>query len=115
MTHVSLAVRDPRKSAGFYQNLLGAKATYSGSDSIELQTPGARDAISLARAPRKAGKRGGIEHFGFRLRNPRDIDAAVDAAVKAGGKLKARGEFGPGKPYVYLLDPDGYEVEIWYD
>jgi catechol 2,3-dioxygenase-like lactoylglutathione lyase family enzyme len=26
-----------------------------------------------------------------------------------------RGEFCPGEPYVFFSDPDGYEVEIWYE
>ena len=45
----------------------------------------------------------------------RDIDAAVDEAERAGGKLLRRGEFSPGYPYAYVADPDGYEVEIWYE
>jgi hypothetical protein len=31
------------------------------------------------------------------------------------GKLLRRGEFSPGYPYAYVADPDGYEVEIWYE
>ncbi len=62
-----------------------------------------------------AGKTGGIEHFGFRLVDPKDIDKAVKDAVAAGGKLLRRGEFSPGFPYAYVADPDGYEVEIWFE
>jgi predicted enzyme related to lactoylglutathione lyase len=47
--------------------------------------------------------------------NPKDIDKAVKDAVAAGGKLLRRGEFSPGFPYAYVADPDGYEVEIWYE
>jgi catechol 2,3-dioxygenase-like lactoylglutathione lyase family enzyme len=54
-------------------------------------------------------------HFGFRLRRPEDIDAAVAAVVQAGGKVKSRGTFVPGEPYVFATDPDGYEVELWYE
>jgi catechol 2,3-dioxygenase-like lactoylglutathione lyase family enzyme len=65
--------------------------------------------------PRAAGKTGGIRHFGFRLVDPKDIDKAVRDAVAGGGKLLRRGEFSPGFPYAYVADPDGYEVEIWYE
>ena len=34
---------------------------------------------------------------------------------KAGGTIKERGEFVPGEPYVFFVDPDGYDVEIWYE
>jgi predicted enzyme related to lactoylglutathione lyase len=46
---------------------------------------------------------------------PQDIDAAVEQAQAAGGHLLRRGEFAPGYPYAYVADPDGYEIEIWYE
>jgi len=39
----------------------------------------------------------------------------VKAVKRAGGKLLRRGEFAPGLPYAYVHDPDGYEIEIWYE
>ena len=33
----------------------------------------------------------------------------------AGGTIINQGEFEPGEPYVFIKDPDGYEVEIWYE
>jgi predicted enzyme related to lactoylglutathione lyase len=61
------------------------------------------------------GKRGGIAHFGFRLIDPADIEAAAKAVRKAGGKILRKGEFCPGEPYLFCTDPDGYEVEIWFE
>lgn len=26
-----------------------------------------------------------------------------------------RGEFAPGMPFAYVRDPDGYEIEIWFE
>lgn len=26
-----------------------------------------------------------------------------------------RGDFIPGEPYLFAFDPDGYEVEVWYE
>jgi catechol 2,3-dioxygenase-like lactoylglutathione lyase family enzyme len=54
-------------------------------------------------------------HFGFRLQKATDIARALDAIHEAGGTIKEQGEFVPGEPYVFFLDPDGYEVEIWYE
>ncbi len=34
---------------------------------------------------------------------------------RAGGMLLRRGEFAPGYSYAYVADPDGYEIEIWYE
>lgn len=65
--------------------------------------------------PADAGVLGGIMHFGFRLTRPEDIDAAVAAVEGAGGTVTSRGEFGPGLPYAFVRDPDGYEIEIWFE
>jgi predicted enzyme related to lactoylglutathione lyase len=62
-----------------------------------------------------AGKSCGIAHFGFRLQNPGDIDAAARAVKKAGGTIKEQGQFVPGEPYLFATDPEGYEIEIWYE
>ena len=45
---------------------------------VRIQTPGSRDVIVLEQKP-DAGKQGGIIHFGFRLVDPADIDAAATA------------------------------------
>jgi catechol 2,3-dioxygenase-like lactoylglutathione lyase family enzyme len=115
LTHIALAVKDPERSLRFYRALFGVKELYRDEEQIQVQTPGARDVIAFERDAKSAGKGGGIVHFGFRLTDPKDIDAAVAAAKRAGGKLLRRGEFGPGLPYAYVADPDGYEIEIWYE
>ena len=115
LTHVALAVRDPQRSMRFYQDVLGAVAVYESDDFVQVQTPGSRDVIVFERKPRLAGKSGGVVHFGFRLQRPEDIQHAEDVVREAGGTIKERGEFVPGEPYVFFNDPDGYEVEIWYE
>jgi catechol 2,3-dioxygenase-like lactoylglutathione lyase family enzyme len=77
--------------------------------------PGPYDVIAFEKRPADAGVPGGIIHFGFRLIRPEDIDAAVTAVRSAGGVVTSRGEFGPGLPYAFVRDPDGYEIEIWYE
>lgn len=57
----------------------------------------------------------GISHFGFRLTCADDMDQAIETAKAAGAKIINSGEFSAGFPYLYVLDPDGYEIEIWYE
>jgi catechol 2,3-dioxygenase-like lactoylglutathione lyase family enzyme len=115
LTHVALAVRDVDRAAKFYRQVFGAVEVYRHDGFAQLQTPGARDVIVLEKKTKSAGKAGGIAHFGFRLKNPKHIDAAARAVKKAGGTVKEQGEFVPGEPYLFATDPDGYELEIWYE
>ena len=114
LTHVALAVQDLDRSAQFYHRVLGAVEVYRDAGFVQIQTPGSRDAIVLEKKP-DAGKQGGIIHFGFRLIDPADIDAAAAAVVEAGGTILDKGEFCPGEPYLFARDPDGYEIEIWFE
>ena len=75
---------------------------------------GSASVISTTRSI-TAGVSGGVAHFGFRLVDPGDIDRAIAEVEHAGGRLLRRGEFAPGLPYAYVADPDGYEIEIWFE
>ena len=86
LTHVALAVRDPRRSLAFYRRVIGVVPVYMEEDSIQAQTPGTHDVLVFERDPKRAG-----------------------------GHILSKGEFAPGLPYVFCSDPDGYEVEIWYE
>jgi catechol 2,3-dioxygenase-like lactoylglutathione lyase family enzyme len=115
LTHIALAVRDPQRSLRFYQAVLGVVPVYQQRDFVQAQTPGSRDVLVFERKPRQAGRGGGVAHFGFRLLRAADIAKALEAVRSAGGAIREHGEFVPGEPYVFFADPDGYEVEIWYE
>jgi len=115
LTHLALIVTDPERSFQFYHDVFGMLAVYREPNFIQVQTPGARDVLVFEKGTDHVGTSGGIKHFGFRLLDARDIDKAVTSIERAGGKIKDRGEFVPGEPYVFFTDPDGYEVEVWYE
>ena len=115
LTHVALAVRDPRVSLEFYRTVIGVVPVYQDADFIQAQTPGSRDVIVFQRNPQAAGGKGGVTHFGFRLREVSDIEEAHRSIEAAGGRIRDHGEFVPGEPYLFFTDPDGYDVEIWYE
>jgi catechol 2,3-dioxygenase-like lactoylglutathione lyase family enzyme len=115
LTHVAVAVRDVTRASRFYTQVFGAVEVYKKDGFVQLQTPGARDVLVFEENPKQAGKIGGIAHVGFRLQNPQDIAAAANAVEQAGGTIKEQGEFAPGEPYLFATDPDGYEIEIWFE
>jgi catechol 2,3-dioxygenase-like lactoylglutathione lyase family enzyme len=115
LTHVALSVTDPERSLAFYSSVFGVREYFRDNQTIQVLGPGQYDVIAFEKRPANAGLPGGIIHFGFRLTRPDDIDAAVDAVTAAGGTVVSQGEFGSGLPYAFVRDPDGYEIEIWYE
>jgi catechol 2,3-dioxygenase-like lactoylglutathione lyase family enzyme len=115
LTHVAIAVRDPQRSAEFYRAVFGCEIVYDRPGFVQLQTPGARDVLVFERDAENAGRPGGIRHLGFRLLSPTDITRAAETVIAAGGRIRSQGEFCPGEPFLFFEDPDGYEVEIWFE
>ena len=115
LTHVALSVRDAERAFRFYERVFGAVATYRERGFIQAQTPGAWDVLVFEERSKRVAGSGGIVHFGFRLTSPDDIEAAAAEVRAAGGTILEQGEFVPGEPYLFCRDPDGYEVEIWYE
>lgn len=115
LSHVALCVVDPERSLAFYRSVFGVREYFRDDTTIQVLGPGQYDVIAFEKRPANAGMIGGIIHFGFRLTRPGDIDAAAGAVMAAGGTIVSRGEFGPGLPYAFVRDPDGYEIEIWYE
>jgi catechol 2,3-dioxygenase-like lactoylglutathione lyase family enzyme len=116
LTHIALAVSDLDRASRFYHDVFGAVEVYRHATLVQVQMPGTRDVIVFElRDPDQVGVSGGIAHFGFRLKDPADVEEAARAVRAAGGTVKSQGEFCPGEPYVFAADPDGYEVEIWFE
>jgi len=115
LTHISLAVRDPQRSLEFYSQAFGVREYFRDEDQIQVQGPGPFDVLAFVRAPHGVGLAGGIQHFGFRLKRPEDIPEAIADVERAGGRVVRQGEFSPGYPFVYVADPDGYEIELWFE
>jgi catechol 2,3-dioxygenase-like lactoylglutathione lyase family enzyme len=115
LTHIALAVADLDRAAAFYRRVFGMVEVFTEEGFIQLQTPESRDVMVLELDPARAGRTGGVRHFGFRLRDPGDIHAAALEVKAAGGAILRQGEFCPGEPYLFASDPDGYQVEIWFE
>lgn len=115
LTHISILVKDIHRSSAFYEKLFGAKKMYVTEKIIQLQTPGTHDIIVLDKSNGEHNTTNGVKHFGFRLIDLTDIKLLISEIENAGGKIKESGEFCPGEPYVFFYDPDGYEIEVWYE
>jgi len=111
LTHIALPVKDVHRTALFYEKVFGVKAMYRRPGFIQVQTPGSRDILVFE----EGAPAGGSIHFGFRLTEPADPDELARIVLAAGGSVKDKGSFGPGEPYLFFYDPDGYLVEIFFE
>ena len=113
-----MLVKDVDESIAFYDAVFGARVMYRNEGFGQIQTNGSKDIIVFEENTSKSnliGKSAGILHFGFRLKQPGDLQTIADRVVKAGGTILDKGEFCPGEPYLFFKDLDGYEVEVWYE
>ena len=117
--HVHLLVAEHDRAVAFYTRAFGMAEVFRTGPLVLLGTPGGGDALALDLAGTegeraRAGQQGGVEHFGIHLTEPSAaaVDEAVRRAEQAGGRLVERGEHGPGLPYAFVADPDGYVIEI---
>lgn len=115
LSHIAIAVKDLDQTLAFYQKVFEVEVMYHKDDFLQVTTPGTNDLIVFEKKKADYGKTGGIAHFGFRLRDARDIDEMAKRIKSAGGTIIDKGEFVPGEPYIFFKDPDGYEVEICYE
>jgi len=113
LSHISLSVQDPDVSLAFYSAVFGVREYYRDDAVIQALGPGKHDVLVFEQRENRA--RGGIDHFGFRVTAPEDLTGAIAEVEAAGGKILRHGEHCPGEPYLFVEDPDGHEIEIWYE
>lgn len=115
LTHAALLVNDIQRTLKFYTEVFGMVVMYHTEGFLQLTTPGCNDIVVFERTDKPIEGRNGITHLGFRLRDPQTIERVIERITNAGGRIKSHGEFVPGSPYVFFEDPDGYELEVWYE
>lgn len=116
LTHLAIAVKDVERTLQFYRDVFDMEVMYHEKNMIQLTTPGCHDILVFEEARNSVNANtGGIAHFGFRLREARDIEEINQKIIQSGGTIMEKGEFVPGSPYIFFKDPDGYTVEVWYE
>ena len=113
LCHIHLAVRDLERSLRFYAQAFGLELMYRRGDMAFLRTPGRHECLTLRQIddPR-TGDAGGIDHFGFPLEDPAELEAAIEQVIRAGGQLLQRDALEGGIPTAFVADPDGYRIQL---
>ncbi len=123
--HLVLYVRDVRRSAAFYRDVLGWRQVLpdAGNDPVGVA------AFSSGRthhelllievgadvAPIPQGRHVGLYHFGLNVGETDDDLRAALAQVREAGATVVGASDHTVTHSVYILDPDGNEIELYVD
>ncbi len=123
--HLVLYVRDASRSAAFYRDVLGWRQIMPPAD----QEPRGAAAFSSGRThhelllievgedatPIPPGRRVGLYHFGLNVGETDDDLRAALARVNDAGATVVGASDHTVTHSVYILDPDGNEIELYVD
>ena len=115
MRHVALNVSDMASCEHFYVELLGMSVEWR-PDADNLYLTSGNDNLALHRAavaPAEKGQR--LDHIGFFINAPEQVDAWFEYLQSAGVELKASPRtHRDGARSFYCSDPDGNTVQVIY-
>lgn len=119
--HIVLRVRELERSTRFYMDVLGLRKTGEIPGVMAFfSTQGNPDSHDLAlmqlgpNAPDSDPQRVGLYHFAYQVGSEEALAEAYKTLREAGVPIVGTGDHGVSKG-IYILDPDGIEIEITYE
>jgi catechol 2,3-dioxygenase len=119
--HVHLRVSDLDRATSFYRDVLGFDVTVYGSDHEHdfLSAGGYHHHIGLNTWHGKGGTpppegHTGLQHFAILYPDRRELARAVERLLERGYPIRSGEDHGVSVS-VYLSDPDGNGIELYYD
>jgi catechol-2,3-dioxygenase len=122
MNHAVLYVRDARRTAAFYHEVLGFETIIEGPPGsfVFMRAPASANHHDIAfftigdkARDSEAGRATvGMYHIAWEVPTLRDLAAVRDRLARAGA-LKGASDHGANKS-LYALDPDGLEFEVMW-
>ena len=119
VSHVSLTVTDPGRSADFYNRVLGTETLFSSSGGAFSLVVVARQGmmIALRDHPGMADQgfdpsRIGLDHVAFQVPSRADLEA-WRANLAAAGVVCSEIEISPFGLHLNLKDPDNIAIELF--
>ena len=114
LRHVALNVVDLEATLGFYVDVLGMQVEWRPDPDNVYLTLGA-DNLALHRVAAVASERGALDHIGFVVKRPEDVDAWAERFRAAGISLKQEPKtHRDGARSFYVRDPAGTLLQILY-
>jgi catechol 2,3-dioxygenase len=118
--HVHLKVADLERALGFYRDILGFEVTQRyGSQAVFLSAGGYHHHIGLNTWESRGGTppapgHTGLYHTAILYPNRKELARALKRLLEAGYPLSGASDHGVSEA-LYLNDPDGNGVELYWD
>lgn len=112
---VTLVVRDLKKTARFYQDVIGLESLHQDGESAQLGVNGTSlIALRRDRYAQTHPNEAGLFHTAFLLPSEQDLGAWLQHAINRGIQLDGASHHGVSQA-LYLEDPEGNGIEIYRD
>jgi catechol 2,3-dioxygenase-like lactoylglutathione lyase family enzyme len=113
LRHLALNVRDPQESKRFYADCFGMKVVWEPDpDNVYLSS--GVDNLALHRAP--AAGPGALDHLGFLVDSPEEVDRLAAELSSRGVRIAAPPrDHRDGSRSFYCLDPDGLRIQVLFE
>ena len=112
--HVALFIKELEKAVDFYTNIMGMRIEWQPDvDNVYLTNCG--DVFALHRVDYVPQAQQRLDHIGFVLKTPKDVDNWYDYFVKNEVKItESPKTHRDGSRGFYCLDPVGHLLELIY-
>lgn len=119
LSHLSFSVSDLKRSAEFYDAVLGAlgyKRVYSGASACGWGDESGDEKFAIKKRVAEVTTPSPGFHLAFHAKTKEDVHSFHREALRFGGKDNGapgpRPEYGPRYYAAFVVDPDGYEIEV---
>jgi catechol 2,3-dioxygenase len=113
--HVHLRVSDLDRAMAFYKSTLGFEVTHrTGGGGVFLSAGGSHALIGLNTGSSPAGQAPAVGQFAIRYPDRPALARALSRATSAGAQVDGGLDHGIFEA-LYLHDPDGHLIELYYD
>lgn len=114
LRHVALFSANLEASVDFYTRLIGMEVEWQPDPDNFYLTSGV-DNLALHRLNEQCQSPQQLDHIGFILKTPEEVDLWYDWLVQEGVRIKAKPRVHrDGAKSFYCLDPDGIVVQMIY-